>query len=189
MSRPITSHFAGTWGSIPIGLSGRERLLGQRGRRRAFGLEPGQGALVQDEPPRCPRLCCEPDGPPGLLVGLLHHLQVQFERGMRVQAQQLLFSKQMAVRSRRGVGEEAAQQGEGIAQDGAGIVGLTVGPQQSRQLAAEVHAAFDGQVEQQGKADSSLFAVRKRDVCADREADENILFTGEMLSISLINGL
>ncbi len=28
-----------------------------------------------------------------------------------------------------------------------------------------------------------LFAVRKRDVCADREADENILFTGEMLSL------
>ncbi len=26
---------------------------------------------------------------------------------------------------------------------------------------------------------SPLFAVRKRDVCADREADENILFPGE----------
>jgi len=27
------------------------------------------------------------------------------------------------------------------------------------------------------------FGVRKRDVCADMEADENILFTGEMLSL------
>ena len=32
---------------------------------------------------------------------------------------------------------------------------------------------------------SSLFAVRKRDVCADRGADENILFLGEMLSFYL----
>jgi hypothetical protein len=29
---------------------------------------------------------------------------------------------------------------------------------------------------------SPFWRVRKRDVCADREADENILFTGEMPS-------
>ena len=66
--------------------------------------------------------------PPGLLVGLLHHIQVQFEGGMRVQAEQVLFSKQMAVRS-RGIGEQAAQQRDGVAQGLARIGRLAVGPQ------------------------------------------------------------
>src|SRR5437868_4324892 len=34
------------------GLSGRQRMIGQLGSRRAFGLEQRQGALVQDEPAR-----------------------------------------------------------------------------------------------------------------------------------------
>ncbi len=48
------------------------------------------------------------------------------------------------------VGEQTAQQHQGVAQGGAGIVGLTVGPQEGRQFAAGVHAPFDCQVEQQG---------------------------------------
>jgi len=90
--------------------------------------------------------------PLGLPVGLLHDVQVQFKGGMRVQAEQILFSKQMAVRGRGGVegGEQAAQHHESIAQGGACTVGCTVGPQEGRQFAAGVHAPFDRQVEQQG---------------------------------------
>ena len=69
--------------------------------------------------------------PLGLLVGLLHHLQVQRERGLRVQAEQILFSEQMAVRS-RGVGEQAAQQRDGVAQGLARISGIAVGPEEGR---------------------------------------------------------
>ena len=90
--------------------------------------------------------------PLGLLIGLLHDVEVQFKGGMPVQAEEILFSKQMAVGGRGGVGggEQAAQQRQGVAQGGACSVGLTVRPQQGRQFAARVHATFDRQVEQQG---------------------------------------
>ncbi len=53
-------------------------------------------------------------------------------------------------RSRRiEIGEQAAQQRQGIAQGRASSVGLTVGPQKGRQLAAGMQASFDRQVEQQ----------------------------------------
>jgi hypothetical protein len=89
--------------------------------------------------------------PLGLPVGVLHDVQVQLEGSLRVQAEQMLFSKQMAVRRSRRIeiGEQVAQQGQGVAQGLARIVGLTVGPQQGRQFAAGVHAPFDRQVEQQ----------------------------------------
>jgi hypothetical protein len=90
--------------------------------------------------------------PLGLVIGLLHHLQVQRQRGLRIQAQQLLFTEQMAVRRSRRIeiGEQAAQQRQGVAQGLASIMGLTVGPQQSRQFAAGMQAAFNCHVEQQG---------------------------------------
>jgi hypothetical protein len=96
------------------------------------------------------RLGGERGEPLGLLVGLLHDVQVQFKGDMRVQAEQILFSKQMAVRGRGGVGvgEQAAQQHESIAQGGAGSAGLTIGPQEGRQFAAGVHTPFDRQIEQ-----------------------------------------
>ncbi len=43
-------------------------------------------------------------GEPQSLVGLLHHVQVHLQRDMRVQAEQLMLTQQMAVRGRRGVG-------------------------------------------------------------------------------------
>src|SRR5205085_8769023 len=90
--------------------------------------------------------------PLGLVIGLLHDIEVQFKRGLRVQAEAILFGKQMAVRGSRGVGgsEQAAQQRQGVAQGGACSVGLTVRPQQGRQFAARVQTPFDRQVEQQG---------------------------------------
>src|SRR5438876_11498434 len=54
----------------------------------------------------------------------------------------------MAVRS-RGIGEQAAQQRDGVAQGLTRISRLAVGPQQSSELAAGMHAPFDRQVEQQ----------------------------------------
>ncbi len=67
----------------------------------------------------------------------------------------------MAVRgsSGVGVGEQSAQQGKGIAQGRSCSVGLTIGPQEGRQLAAGVHAPFDRQIEQQ----SLGFAQGKRE--------------------------
>ena len=38
----------------PLGLSGRERMIGQFGGPCAFSLEQSQGSLVQDEPARRP---------------------------------------------------------------------------------------------------------------------------------------
>ena len=87
-----------------------------------------------------------------LLIGLLHHLEIQLEGGLPVQANQVTLTAQMAVRVSRGgvgVGEQVAQQGNGVAQGRARSVGLTVGPQQSSQIAAGMHAAFNCQVEQQ----------------------------------------
>ncbi len=64
----------------------------------------------------------------------------------------MLLTEQMAVlgSSGVGVGQQAAQQGESVAQGGAPIRGVAVGPQEGSQLAARVQATFDGQVEQQG---------------------------------------
>ena len=71
---------------------------------------------------------------------------------MRVQAKQLMLTEQVGVLGSRGVGvgEQAAQQRNGVAQGCARIVGLTIGPQEGGQLAARMHAAFDRQVDQQG---------------------------------------
>jgi len=89
--------------------------------------------------------------PLGRCISLLHHLQVQRERRLRVQAEEILFGEQMAGRSRGvGIGQQAAQQRDGIAQGLARLSWLAVGPQQSSELAARMHAPFDGQVEQQG---------------------------------------
>ncbi len=78
-----------------------------------------------------------------LLVGMLHDVQVELQQG----------TEHMGVRSRRGAGvlEQTAQQGNAIAQGGAGIVWFTVGPQEGGQLAAQMHVSIDGQVEQQGQ--------------------------------------
>jgi len=86
------------------------------------------------------------------VIGLLHDVEVQFKGGMRVQAEEILLTEQMAVRGSRGVrgGEQAAQQRQGVAQGGARSMGLTVRPQQGREFAARVHTPFDRQVEQQG---------------------------------------
>jgi hypothetical protein len=88
----------------------------------------------------------------GLFPGLLHHIEIQLQRGTRIQAKQLMLTEQVAVRSRRGVGvgEQAAQQGNSVAQVLTRIGGLTVGPQQRRQLAARMQAPLHHQVEQQG---------------------------------------
>ena len=85
----------------------------------------GQGAAL--------RLRGERGDPPGLLVGLLHHVQVQFEGGMQVQAEQVTFTAQMAVPGKRGfvIAEQAAQQRQGVAQGRTSIVGFAVGPQES----------------------------------------------------------
>ncbi len=85
-------------------------------------------------------------------VGLLHHHQVQLERHLRVQTDQISLTEQMGVLSRSGVGvgEQAAQQPKGIAQGPARIRRIAVGPQQGGELAAGMHAPFDRQVEQQG---------------------------------------
>ncbi|HEX6551157.1 MAG TPA: hypothetical protein VF026_00220, partial [Ktedonobacteraceae bacterium] len=90
--------------------------------------------------------------PLDLAVGVLHHGEVQLEGGLRVQAKQFRRREQMGEPSRRGVGvsEQGAQQRQGVAQGRASIMGLTVGPQQGGELDAGMHAAFDGQVEQQG---------------------------------------
>ncbi len=63
-----------------------------------------------------------------------------------------MLNEQVAVLGRRGVGigEQAAQQGKGVAQVLARIGGLTVGPQQRRQLAPRMQAPLHRQVEQQG---------------------------------------
>jgi hypothetical protein len=102
--------------------------------------------------------------PLGRCVSLLHHVQVQFQWSLRVQAEQLMRTVQMAVPARRGVvvSEQAAQQGQGIAQGRARIVGLAVGPQQGGELAAGMQTAFDRQVEQQGLR----LAQGKREVAA-----------------------
>ena len=88
----------------------------------------------------------------GLLIGLLHHVEVQLVGGMRVQAKQLMFTEQMAMRRSRRIkiGEQAAQQRQGVTQGRARTLGLTVGPQQGGQFATGMQAAFDRQVEQQG---------------------------------------
>ncbi len=87
--------------------------------------------------------------PPGFFPGLLHQIEIQLEWGLRVQAKQLTFAEQMTVLSRSsiGIGEQAAQQGQSVAQGGASIVGFTSGPQQRRQLAARMQPPFDRQVE------------------------------------------
>ena len=46
----------------------------------------GEGVLHLGDQGTALRLRGERGDPPGLLVGLLHHVQVQFEGGMRVQA-------------------------------------------------------------------------------------------------------
>ncbi|OLD84402.1 MAG: hypothetical protein AUF64_01825 [Chloroflexi bacterium 13_1_20CM_54_36] len=86
------------------------------------------------------------------MPGLLHHIEIQLQRGMRIQAKQLMFTEQMTVRRSRRIkiGEQAAQQRQGVAQGRARTLGLTVGPQQGGQFAAGMHAALDRQVEQQG---------------------------------------
>ena len=90
--------------------------------------------------------------PLGLVPGLLHHIEIQLQRGMRIQAKQLMFTEQMTVRRSRRIkiGEQAAQQRQGVAQGRARTLGLTVGPQQGGQFATGMQAAFDRQVEQQG---------------------------------------
>ena len=50
----------------------------------------------------------------------------------------------------RSVGQQAAQESQGVAQGIACNRGFTVGPQQGGQLTAGVHASFDSQIEQQG---------------------------------------
>jgi hypothetical protein len=71
-------------------------------------------------------------------------------------------------RSGVGVGEQAAQQPQGIAQGPARIGGLTVRPEQGGQFAAGMHAAFDRQVEQQrlclaqGKAEAAAVMIHFR---------------------------
>ena len=86
--------------------------------------------------------------PLGLLPGLLHHIEIQLQRGMRIQAKELMFTEQMTVRRSRGIGtrEQVTQQCQGIAQAFESIGRLTVGPEQGGQLAAGMHAAFDRQV-------------------------------------------
>jgi hypothetical protein len=84
----------------------------------------------------------------GLFEGQLHHVEVPFQRSLRVQTEQLLFSKQMG--RRVGVVEQAAQQGQGVAQGGSCLMGSTIRPQQGSELAPWVHAPFDRQIEQQG---------------------------------------
>ncbi len=98
------------------------------------------------------RLGRERGEPLGLVVGLLHHVEIQLEGSLRVQAEQVTLMAQMAVRGSRGLGvvEQAAQQQKGVAQGGARSGGLTIGPEEGRQFAAGVHAPFDCQVEQQG---------------------------------------
>jgi hypothetical protein len=88
--------------------------------------------------------------PLGRFPGALHHVEVPFQRRLRVQAQQLRLQEQVAVSGRRGVGQQAAQEGQGVAQGIARSGGLAVGPEQGGQLTAGVHASFDRQVEQQG---------------------------------------
>ncbi|MFL5592347.1 MAG: hypothetical protein ACJ8DI_32515 [Ktedonobacteraceae bacterium] len=82
----------------------------------------------------------------------MYHLQIQLDGRLRVQAEQVTRTQQMAVRGSRGVGvgEQRAQQGQGVAQGGARSGGRTVGPEEGRQFAAGVQAPFDRQVEQQG---------------------------------------
>src|SRR5260370_27151166 len=63
--------------------------------------------------------------------GLLHYLQVQLQWGLRVQAEQLMLTEQMAVLG-SSVVEQAAQQRKGVAQGGARIVEFAIGPQQRR---------------------------------------------------------
>ncbi len=55
------------------------------------------------------RLSGDGGEPLDLFPGLLHHLQVQFQRSLRVQAEGILLTEQMAVRNRRGI-EQTAQQ-------------------------------------------------------------------------------
>jgi hypothetical protein len=87
----------------------------------------------------------------GLVPGALHHVQVQFAGSLRVQAEQLTLTYQMAVLGRRSGrrGEQVAQQGKGVAQGLTSNLGLTVRPQQGGQFAAGMHAPLNGQVEQQ----------------------------------------
>jgi len=66
----------------------------------------------------------------GLLPGPLHHVQVQIQRSLRIQAEKLMLSEQMAVLGRSGVGEQAAQQRNGVAQSRARIVGITIRPKE-----------------------------------------------------------
>ena len=90
---------------------------------------------------------------PDLLVHLLHHVQVQFEGGLWVQAEQVaLTEEQMAVLGSRGLGgdEESAQGDERVAQGDAPLWWPAVWPQEGGQLAAGVYTTFDRQVEQQG---------------------------------------
>ncbi len=89
----------------------------------------------------------------GCCGGLVHHRQVQLERCLRVQADELTLTEQVGVLSRSGVGvgEQAAQQGKGVAQGRARSMGLAVRPQQGGQFATGMHAAFDRQVDQQAQ--------------------------------------
>ena len=110
----------------------------------------GEGVLHRGDQGGALLLRGDRSEPLGRFPGALHHVEVPFQRRLRVQAQQLLLLEQMAVPGRRGVGQQAAQQGQGVAQGIARSGGFTVGPQQGGQFTAGVHASFDRQVEQQG---------------------------------------
>jgi hypothetical protein len=124
---------------------------------------PGQGLLHLGDQGGALRFRGERGEALGRAVGLLHQRQVQLQRRLRVQTDQLPLTEQMGVlgRSGVGVGEQAAQQPNGIAQGPARIGGLTVRPEEGGQFAAGMHAAFDRQVEQQrlclaqGKAEAA----------------------------------
>ncbi len=92
----------------------------------------GESLLALGDQGGALRLGGERGVPLGLVIGLLHHLQVQLARGVLVQAEQVTLTVQMAVRGRGGVGvgEQRAQQGKGVAQGRAPILRRTVGPQQ-----------------------------------------------------------
>jgi hypothetical protein len=99
------------------------------------------------------------------LPGLLHHIQVELEWGVWIQAKQVVRAEQMRMVGGRGRGrrvvEQVAQEGYGVAQRGARFVWLTVWPEEGIQLAPLMQAPFDGQVEQQrlrfaqGKAEAA----------------------------------